>query len=242
MAAQINKRRLMYYASAKEMAELDRLALENGLEIRQMMELAGWHILKVFKQLGLGQSAKTAVLAGKGNKGGDGLCAARHLINHGWPVDIFLMSADISPDAAHQLDLLQKMAVDIRIFKGQDLSRYAVIIDALIGYSLKGQLSSSFAAAVKAINSSGAVVIAYDLPTGIDATTGKPAGTAVKANATLMLALPKKAVLVPQARRHFGKIYLADIGIPTFLYDQIKSGCRPDFGDGLTLVPEPARL
>ena len=91
----------MYYATAKEMERVDELAVQNGLAIEQMMELAGAHILSIFEKLDIDKDQKTVIVCGKGNKGGDGLSAARHLINHGWDVSVVLVSEDIKPDPMH---------------------------------------------------------------------------------------------------------------------------------------------
>ena len=88
----------MYKAIAQEMERLDALAVESGLEIEQMMELAGYHMLSVFQERGYTTEGKVAVVVGKGNKGGDGVAAARHLVNYGYEVDIVLVSREVSQD------------------------------------------------------------------------------------------------------------------------------------------------
>jgi NAD(P)H-hydrate epimerase len=218
----------MYYATAAEMEKLDDLAVANGLEIRQMMELAGWQMLALFRRLEITEDLPVVVVCGKGNKGGDGLAAARHLANHGWPVRVVLLSREMSADARHQLDLLEKMRFPLHICR-TELSERAkeiietgeVLIDALIGYRLKGSPRGIFAEAVAAINASGGRIIAYDLPTGVEASTGRCLPPCVKAEATLSLALPKMAFLSEEAKEASGKIFLADIGIPAFVYHQI---------------------
>jgi len=174
------------------MAKLDEKAVASGLEIRQMMELAGWHMIQLLARLELGDTNKIAVVVGKGNKGGDGLSAARHLLNYGHQVDIFLLEREISPDAQHHLELLQKMSANIADYTDQSLDEYTVIIDSLIGYRLQGEITGNYAVAVNAINNSPARTIAYDLPTGVFASNGQVTTPAVKADCTLMLALAKK--------------------------------------------------
>ncbi|HEX9721841.1 MAG TPA: NAD(P)H-hydrate epimerase [Candidatus Paceibacterota bacterium] len=221
----------MYYATVKEMERLDALAVENGLEIRQMMELAGWHMLSVFRELAIEKSAKIAVVVGKGNKGGDGLSAAHHLVNYGWNVEVLLLDKAISPDAQHYLELLEKMNVPVVMFaEHKDILRENdVIIDALIGYHLEGAPRGVFREAVEAMSSSGKKVIAYDLPSGVDPDTGACLKPCVQAFATLSLAMPKKLFATEQGRAKSGQAFVADIGIPGFLYDKIALNCRPDF-------------
>jgi len=228
----------MYFASAEEMAKLDDLAVNSGLEIRQMMELAGWHILQLFAEAKIEQGAKVAIVVGKGNKGGDGLSAARHLVNYGYEVDVYLLESEISPDAQHHLDLLRSMEVPIHEFNGQSFTQYDVIIDSLIGYRLHGAPRDDYAKAIELINDSSAKVVSYDIPTGVNATTGEAEGEAVNADYTLMLALTKKSVQNSENRDKFGQIHLADIGITTHLYDQISPNSRPAFNkSGLLKLP-----
>ena len=229
---------MIYYATAKEIEKLDGLAVENGLEIRQMMELAGWHILSVFSEQKISKTAKVVVVCGKGNKGGDGLSATRHLINHGWKVEVVLMSKELAPNAQHKFNLLRKMKAaainysDYREKAERAIKSSDIIIDALIGYHLKGTPRGDYAEIIKIVNSSGKRVIAYDIPTGIDATTGECHDPCIKATATLTLALPKAAFKSKEAKKDSGQIFLADIGIPSFIYNQIYPNSRPEFETG----------
>lgn len=226
---------MTYFATSSEMEKLDNIAVENGLEIRQMMELAGWHILRVFSELEIEKNKKVLIVCGKGNKGGDGLSAARHLKNNGWKVSVILLSKELAVNPKHHLRLLKKMDLKIILFEDSKMEseKYIndadVIIDALIGYHLKGAPREDYAKIIKLINASGKKVIAYDLPTGVDATTGECYEPSIHAEATLTLALPKAAFEKEKTRNYSGKIFLADIGIPAKLYDEISPGSRPEF-------------
>lgn len=228
-----------YFASTEEMKKLDDLAVESGLEIRQMMELAGWHMVYVFNKLKIKKDAKVLVVAGKGNKGGDGLCAARHLANNNWKVTIVIMERNFSADSSHQLKLIQEMKLPIIYFSenrkevSKIIEQSDLIVDSLIGYNLKGPPRAEYNEAIKLINKSGSLVIAFDIPTGIDASSGEVFAPSIKANYTLTLALPKKAFENKDAKNKSGKLFLADIGIPAFLYDKVKEGIRPNFGSGV---------
>jgi len=231
----------MYYATAKEMERLDEIAVQYGLEIQQMMELAGWHMVSLLQELHIDQNSKIVVVCGKGNKGGDGLSAARHLANYGYSVSVILISEDIKTDSLHHLQLLKKMKIPIAIYREdraafEDIMSYSdLVIDALLGYHLEGAPRDDFADVIEHINTVQKQVIAYDIPSGVDATSGECLKPCIQAQATLSLALPKKCFQTDEGKVHSGDIYLADIGIPHFLYDQISSGSRPDFSDtGLT--------
>lgn len=228
----------MYYATEKQMERLDILAVRYGLQIRQMMELAGFHMLEVFQAFRIQKNKKIVVVVGKGNKGGDGLCAARHLINNGWQVSIVLISRKMSVDAQHHLELLQKMKADIVLFSRKKRKAMQLIgtadylIDALIGYHLKGSPRGDFKMLIELMNAVPAKIIAYDIPSGLDSTTGKCLEPTVRAIATLTLALPKLAFKAKAGQEVSGKIFLGDIGIPHFLYDKIQRGSRPNFAKG----------
>ncbi len=228
----------MYYGTEKQMEKIDVLAVRYGLQIRQMMEIAGWHMVGVFRLLKINKSRKIVIVIGKGNKGGDGLCAARHLINRGWKkISVVLVSRTISPDAEHHLKLLQKMSVDIILFsraKKRAMQKIALadfIIDSLIGYHLKGAPRGDFKTLIELMNAVPGKIIAYDLPSGLDATSGRCLEPTIRAYATLTLALPKLAFKTKSGREMSSKLFLGDIGIPDFLYDKIKFGSRPKFSE-----------
>lgn len=234
----------MYYATAVEMQTLDNLAVQNGLEIRQMMELAGWHMLALFDALGVPRESKVVVVVGKGNKGGDGLAAARHLANHGRSVSVILLSLEMSADAGHHLALVKKMDIPILAYEESEAEARTMIlgsdilIDALIGYNLQGSPRGVFAQAIKLMNNSKKKIIAYDLPSGIDATSGECHASCIRAEASLVLALPKRALQQESAKHMSGRIFIADIGIPDFLYDMMHRGSRPHFDStGLAVIP-----
>jgi len=228
----------MYYATAQEMEKLDRLVVEQGLEIRQMMELAGWHMVSLFDNLKISKHTNILVVVGKGNKGGDGLCAARHLVNYGWNVKILLLSRAISKDSAHHLKLLEKMQVSIKDFSKskESIKQCDILVDALIGYHLDGTPRGVFKEAIQEMNNSGKNIISYDLPSGIDPDTGECLEFCIQAFATLSLVMPKKLFETEQGKAKSGHIFVADIGIPTFLYDQIAPGSRPVFDTAGGLV------
>ena len=226
----------MYYATAKEMECLDTLAVAQGLEIRQMMEIAGWRMVELFQALTLHQRVRIVIVCGKGNNGGDGLSAARHLINHGYTnVSIYVVSDDLKPDSAHHRTLLEKMNVPMLDELDTVLPDTDIIIDALLGYHIDGDPRDSYACVITAVNKADIRhVIAYDVPSGLHPDTGEPSATCIRATETLTLALPKQCFDIASAKEFFGDVYIADIGIPTMLYDQIASGSHPDFlGKGI---------
>ncbi len=228
----------MHYTT-KEIEELDRVAVAGGLEIRQMMELAGFHMVSVFEKEKISKKDAVVVVCGKGNKGGDGLSAVRHLFNHGWKnISVVLADENIKPDPAHHCALLTKMNIPISVYKEQEKEKMQkkitgadVIIDSLIGYHLLGAPRGVFVTLIEVIQKSKARVISYDLPSGADATTGECTGVCVHADATLTLAVPKKLFETEAGKALSGTVYVADIGIPALFYDAVIPDSRPDFSN-----------
>lgn len=216
--------------TAQQMREVDRAAVEEfGLGILQMMENAGRSLAEnVFDMLG-GTAAKVTVLAGAGGNGGGGLCCARHLRNRGVDVCVVL---DRPPEAArgaaaNQLQILKAAGVEpIDATQAERfVSQSALVIDALVGYGLKGAPRGPTASLIELCNRCAARVLALDVPSGIDATTGDAAGVAIRPERTLTLALPKTGLA-----RIGGDLYLADIGIPPVLFRRIGPTVAPVFG------------
>ncbi|HKJ26730.1 MAG TPA: NAD(P)H-hydrate epimerase [Anaerolineales bacterium] len=219
-----------------QMREVDRIAMEDfGLGILQMMENAGRSLASLALRLVGEGGFQFVVAAGTGGNGGGGICAARHLYNRGYPVALLLTKPPetYTGAAGVQLNILQKAGlVPAPLDQAADLcSSAALILDALIGYSLKGAPRGGSQHLIEAINASGRPVLSLDLPSGLDATTGSTPGEVVAATATLTLALPKPGLANPTA----GKLYLADIGIPPQVYAQMGIHFEPFFGQEYVL-------
>lgn len=225
----------LFAAGADHLLRLDELAVQNGLLIPQMMELAGYHVLSVFHVLGLDRGTSVTVLCGKGNKGGDGLCAARHLTNAGYRVSVVLADDDLSEHPAHHLQLARAMG--LKVYSGTDqldevlgaLSKTDIIVDALIGYQLNGVPRGRFGDLIELANSSKKPVISCDLPTGLSAQTGELYDPHINAIATVSYAYHKRAFLEDPGKNAAGRIFLVDVGIPDLIYDQVMEGSRPPF-------------
>jgi NAD(P)H-hydrate epimerase len=193
--------------TAEAMRELDRVAVEEvGLELLQMMENAGRHLAGVVRAY----DGPVVVLAGDGGNGGGGLCAARHLANHGRDVTAVLDRdpGALTGAAATQRRILR--ATDATVTTGAAVDDAGVVVDALVGYGLSGALRGRAADLAEAADASSAPVVSLDVPSGVDATTGDAPGAAVTPSETLTLALPKTGL----ASATTGTLRLADIGIP----------------------------
>jgi NAD(P)H-hydrate epimerase len=211
-----------------DMIEVDRVMIEDlHIELLQMMENAGRNLARLV--LDLAAPTRVTVAAGSGGNGGGGLVGARHLANAG--VDVTVTTTrpgdSLSPVAAHQLDILRRMGVPT----APDIGEADVVIDALIGYSLRGAPSGRSAALIDAINAHAATVVSLDTPSGLNVTTGATPGAVVRADATLTLALPKVGMRDADV---VGALYLADISVPRSVAEAYGSPV-PDFRQGSVL-------
>jgi NAD(P)H-hydrate epimerase len=204
-----------------QMRDVDRLAIEEtGPNLYQMMENAGRSLaITVLEHLGAGWATDpVVVMAGTGGNGGGGICAARHLANRG--VDVTLVVSDphgLGAVPADQMSVYR--ATDGREAELDELAvlEVAVVVDAVIGYSVSGAPRGMAAELIGWTASQPSPVIALDVPSGIDATTGDAPGVSVSADLTLTLALPKTGLDADGV----GELWLADIGIPPEVYRRI---------------------
>jgi ADP-dependent NAD(P)H-hydrate dehydratase / NAD(P)H-hydrate epimerase len=205
----------------EQAASLDREAQAAGVPAVLLMERAGSAVARAAVDLCGGVYGRRAVVVcGKGNNGGDGLVAARRLAGGGMRVSVCLME---SPDgvrepAATNLGRLGEVAVRARPFSpprlARDLERADIVIDAIFGTGFRGMPEDEWAAAIGAVNAAAAPVIAVDIPSGVDGTTGAVDGEAVWADLTVTFGAAKTgAVLLPGAERA-GTIRVVDIGFP----------------------------
>jgi NAD(P)H-hydrate epimerase len=223
------------HVNEAQMREVDRVAVEVfHLGILQMMENAGRNLARsVYRALSNSQanpqSKKVVVFAGVGGNGGGGLCAGRHLHNHGVDVSIVITKPPetYTGAAQSQLSILTAAGMTPVLFEGAKkvLDESDLVLDAMIGYSLKGPPRGDAKTFIEWINQSGKPVISLDLPSGLDATTGKTPGACIHATQTLSLALPKPGLANPLS----GDLFLADIGIPPEVYHSLGITFDPFF-------------
>lgn len=208
-----------------QMIEVDRAMIEEfGIDLIQMMENAGRCLADLARKRFLDGDPRgqhVIVLAGTGGNGGGGLVAARRLHNYGARVEVFLTKADAdySGVPAHQLAILRHMEVPVS--DGQkigDAEQPDLILDALIGYSLKGAPRNTARHLIGWANHQQAPILALDAPSGVDTSSGLVFDPAMRATATLTLALPKSGLRAPGLDAQVGELYLADISVPPELY------------------------
>jgi len=221
--------------------ELDRRAIEEyGIPGVVLMENAGRAVAEeAMKMVAVGGgnppqspftkgggTGRVAILCGKGNNGGDGFVAARHLHNHGVEVKIYLLckagEVASSPDAHTHLKIVQKMGLPIKeVLTPEEvkeilpeLKGFDLLIDALLGTGLTGEVREPYKTLIEGINALGVPILSVDIPSGLDCDGGHVLGVTVKATRTVTFILPKVGFFKDQGPSHVGELVVADIGIP----------------------------
>jgi NAD(P)H-hydrate epimerase len=218
----VQQRAGIVYVTAEEMRRIDDVTIrEFQVDVLMLMENAGRATAILARQMLQGTTIgkRVACLVGGGNNGGDGMVAARHLANWGADVKVIVgTTKDKMKDVPlAQLRILEKMEIPI-LSTGYALANYDLLIDGLIGYGLEGNPRDRIAMIIEDANSSGRPILALDLPSGMNATTGEAYNPCIKATSTLTLALPKTGFLARGASLYLGDLYLADISIPGKVY------------------------
>ncbi len=206
--------------SNTEMGEADRLTIAGGTAGLTLMENAG----KAVAHAVLGrQSAgsRVVVLAGPGNNGGDGFVAARSLGERGYAVTVLLAGAldKLKGDAAAAA---RAWTSPVAVAKPEALAGADIIIDALFGAGLDRPVSGLAQAMIEAVNAQAAPVIAVDLPSGINCTTGAVMGIAIRAEETVTFFRKKPGHLLMPGRAYCGKVSVAPIGIRETVLNTIR--------------------
>jgi ADP-dependent NAD(P)H-hydrate dehydratase / NAD(P)H-hydrate epimerase len=213
--------------TAEEMRTADLRAVEDvGIPPIVLMEAAGRAVADLardFVEELDGDPIRIAIVAGPGNNGADALVAARYLMQLGFEPDIYAAApaAECNELCRTQLEIMEGLGASISFLKEQSpeffrsgLRAAALIIDGLLGTGSSGPLSEVYRGFVNEINIANRDVVAVDIPTGIDASSGLVPGPAVSAAATVTMAAPKVGMLLYPAASYVGELWVAHIGIP----------------------------
>jgi ADP-dependent NAD(P)H-hydrate dehydratase / NAD(P)H-hydrate epimerase len=210
------------------MAALEQRTQESaGITVASLMERAGARTADVARQLLEGRGRRVAVLVGKGNNGGDGLVAARHLVGDA-QVRVVLAgpAAELGGGPAPHLAAVRARhipVVEAPALSPSDLEAAVagadLLIDALFGTGFHGPARGVPAALIEAANRSGVPILAVDVPSGIDAATGAADPPVIQAAATVTMGLPKLGLVQYPAAACAGRLFVADIGFPEALVE-----------------------
>jgi len=239
----------MKVLTAAQMMEIDRRAIEE-LELpgRVLMENAGRSVAEAIAARvpeltpthplplqggGRGRGPVVVVVAGKGNNGGDALVAARHLQNRGADVRAFILAerGRLPPAPAANAAVIERVASHLEYLPDERslerlsaaLSGAEIVIDGLLGIGIKGAVRGYYAQAIELLNGAKAMVVAVDLPSGLEADSGHVEGPCVKADLTVTMALPKLGLLLYPGRDYVGELAIAEVGYPRVILDDYDS-------------------
>lgn len=226
----------MNVSFAEDMRRIDETVTRDyGLPAAALMENAGRRTAEEAAQLiGGAQGRVFAVFAGGGNNGGDAFAAARHLMNMEARVKLFFTgAADRLGEAARAMhDAVRAMGVEIRPLESdRDWDRLRVslrfadaVVDGILGTGVQGELRKPILRLIEEINGAGKPTIAIDIPSGVEANTGRIVSLAVRADRTLALGLPKVGHFLGAGANTAGALLVDDIGIPQALLagDQLR--------------------
>lgn len=218
------------FITPQAMRLVDRLAQERyGIASLILMENAGSSTAEEARRL-LGKTGGRAVcVSGSGNNGGDGFVAARQLINYGIEVAVFLVGktpGELKGDAFVNCGILDRMGVDVAPvdvsgrrfgYFRKRLASCGLIIDGIFGTGFRGGVDDPFAAVIRAMNNSGKRILSIDIPSGLDALTGRASGPCVKADVTVTFGLAKTGFVKNDGPKYTGRIVVADISLPRAL-------------------------
>ena len=224
----------MKLLTAKQMRELDRMAIEDrGIPSLDLMERAGLGVADEVMKMVDKKDGDVVVIVGSGNNGGDGLVAARHLLSAGYGVVVLMLSSSssLSPDSRVNWERLAPITTKIftitdalgLVTHRPSMMRASCIVDAVLGTGLNKDVRGLAASAIDAMNSSGAPIVAVDIPSGLSADTGFALGRAVIAEVTVSFGLPKVGLALGEGAQYVGRVKIVDIGIPADLVNKIDS-------------------
>lgn len=210
----------MKLTDVETMRNMDEELTNQGVLEIIPMEHAGKAISDVALSL-LEQKQRVVIVAGKGNNGGDGFCAARWLNAAGKKVQCFGMGMSRN-EAMTEYNMLTDSGVEVQNLRTQadldylkmSIAKADLVIDALLGTGFAGELEEDMAKICDLMNGAKCPILSVDIPTGVNADNGMVAEHAVKAMATVTLARVKVGMLLYPARENVGELFVADIGFP----------------------------
>lgn len=232
------------FVTADQLREIQRGAIDHyHIDALQITENAGRAASRMALAMlgGKARGQRVVVLAGGGSIGASGLAAVRHLTNWGVNAEpIFgAILEEMLPTTRRHVEILRASGMHELSERNsseeslRDHLQYAdLIIDAIGGYGLVGPPVGIAAAVTELAVESGRPILSMDVPTGIDATTGKINTPAIRAATTLLLDLPKLGMLADECRSDVGELFLADIGVPVAAHEQAGIRSADIFSDG----------
>jgi NAD(P)H-hydrate epimerase len=229
----------MKVLTAAEMREVDRLTTERyGVPSLTLMENAGRGVAELIRErFAHLERRRIIVLCGKGNNGGDGFVAARHLLEMGARPEVFLFASpeQILGDARTNCERWEKASGELHVVQSTNdwqarkavLASADIIVDALLGTGVRGPSEGLFEQVIQDVNRDrqlGSAVVAVDIPSGVLADSGEKPGEAVGAEYTVTFTAPKPGLLSGTGNLLAGRLFVHEIGSPRELIEEIGKG------------------
>lgn len=211
----------MRLATTAQAREADRLAESWGMPTRVLMENAGAQVAAAVERLAP-PGEPVLIFCGKGNNGGDGLVAARHLHDRGRQVHVWLAGREeeYTGDAGANLALARRWGLPLEPAPldperlDRELARFGLVVDALLGTGVRGSLRAPYPLWVAALNRYRGVVVSVDLPSGLDGDTGRADPEAVRARCTVTFGYGKPGLYLLPGAAYAGEVLVVPIGLP----------------------------
>ncbi len=210
----------MRYVTREEMQEIDRRAIEERkIPVDTLMANAGKAVADLVEER-ISRDCPIVAVCGRGNNGGDGFVAARLLAEREFEVEVIALqnSYDLGTAAGRAWHAARESDVH---FAGRFKTRPMLcILDAIFGTGLSRPVAGEERELIRQMNSFDKrwnPIVAVDIPSGLDANSGRPLGLAVEATATVTMGLPKVGFRAPEAKKHVGELIVAEIGFPADL-------------------------
>lgn len=212
-------------ASSEQMRSIDRAAIEEyGIPGIVLMENAAVKVYSHILKIDGIKNKKVCFVCGMGNNGGDGFAAARHLSLINKSIKTFMIGDEsrLKGDALINFNIYKKMGLHIGYIRGignmenliDAVRECDVLVDGLMGTGNKGEITGLYKEVIDIINSQNKYVLSIDVPSGVDADSGRIFGSAIKANKTVTFALPKVGLFTYPGADYAGDVIIEDISIP----------------------------
>lgn len=213
---------MQYIVTKQEMQAIDSYAIEKiGIPGEVLMERAALEVVKVVEEVNV-TKGRILVVVESGNNGGDGLAAARILLERGYLVDIYHIGGIKKQTKQFQLQMNILHQLGVRLRKTIPNKDYAVIVDGIFGVGLSRTVDGPQKKIIEMINQMDGIKVAIDIPSGIDATSGDILGAAFRADYTVTFGLKKLGMYFSDGIDYCGKIICSNVGFPKKAIDQIK--------------------
>lgn len=219
---------MLKVCTAEEMRNIDKRAITDGIPSIVLMENAGLRCVEeIINKFGSVFGLKVGIFCGKGNNGGDGFVIARHLLRLGALVDVFtVLGRDFSDDARINFNMLEDTDCTVMEnieFPEYEIPMYDIVIDAIFGTGIRGDLDGDIEDIIEAINRNAKFIVSVDVPSGVNSDTGEVSASCIKADMTVTFQCYKRGLLLYPGADYSGEIKCVDICIPKSVTSDIET-------------------